>query len=378
MKPVYLDCNATTPLEPEVLETIYRYLAEDYGNPASPIHSYGTTAQEAVDEARREVAAVVDAEPEEVVFTSGATETNNLALLGLAAYGEATGRRHIIATRIEHKAVLEPLQQLAARGFRVELLPVGAEGRVRGETVRAALQDDTLLVSVMHANNETGILQPLDEVCQALDGHPALLHTDAAQGFGKELDALRLPRLDLISVSGHKIFGPKGIGALITRRRGGEFPPLTPLSFGGGQERGLRPGTLPVALIAGLGAAARLARENCAARRKVCLAFRERALAALAPLRPFLNGNPEFSLPHAVNFALPRIVAEDAIEALKDYVAISSTSACNGKGNTPSHVLAAMGIPRPRAIASVRLAWSHLTPEPDWDRVVSVLRELQR
>jgi len=375
--PVYLDCNATTPLEPAVAEVVRRFMEEEYGNAASTVHRFGTAAHDAVERARAEVASVVGARADEVVFTSGATEANNLALLGLASFGEASGRRHVVASRLEHKAVLEPLEQLAARGFSVDLIGAGADGRVSVEALKKVLRPDTLLVSVMQANNETGIVQPLEEIASLIQGHPAFFHTDAAQGFGKAISPLAMPRLDMISVSGHKIYGPKGIGALILRRRDGALPPLRPLTFGGGQERGLRPGTLPVPLIAGLGEAARLALACHAERAAYCLAFRERALTALAPLRPVINGDPDFSLPHALNVALPRIPAEVAIEALKELVAISSTSACISRAKDTSHVLAAMGVPRPKAACSVRLAWSHLTPEPDWERVVAVLRKLQ-
>lgn len=377
MTPVYIDCNATTPLEPEVLETVCRYMADSFGNPGSSTHSFGRTAQAAVQRAREEVAAVVAADPNEVIFTSGATEANNLALLGLAQHGEEIGRRHILASAIEHKAVLEPLEQLKRRGFEIELIPVDADGRVRVDLLRESLRSDTLLVSVMHANNETGIVQPLGEICAALARHPAFLHTDAAQGFGKELTLLMSRRLDLISISGHKIYGPKGIGALVIRRRGETEVPLAPIMYGGGQEGGLRPGTLATPLIAGLGAAARLALANHEERAAACLAFRERALAALAPLRPYLNGNPAYSLPHAINIAIPRVLAGEAVDALQHLVAVSTTSACNSSRTAPSHVLAAMGIPRPRAVASLRLAWCHLTTEPDWEAVVEVIKRLQ-
>ncbi len=378
MRAIYLDCNATTPLEPAVAEVVRRFMETDYGNPASPVHEFGIFARMAVEKARGEVAELVAARRDEIIFTSGATEANNLAILGLAAHGLATGRRHVIGTRIEHKAVLEPLQELAKQGFEVELLPVGADGRVRVEELQAALRPDTLLVSVMQVNNETGIVQPLAEIAAALEGHPAILHSDAAQGFGKELAPLRNRRLDLISISGHKIYGPKGVGALVARKRDGAYPPLRPLMFGGGQEQGLRPGTLAAPLIAGLGTAARLAGRNHAARTEYNQSFRDRLLAALAPLKPAINGDPAFALPHAVNLALPCIPAEKTIDALKELVAISSSSACTAGDSSPSHVLTAMGVPHSRAACSVRLAWSHLTPEPDWESIVRILKELQR
>ena len=213
---------------------------------------------------------MVAAKPDEVIFTSGATESDNLAILGLAAHGEATGKRHIISTQIEHKAVLEPLEVLATRGSRSSCFrPNGAAGSPP-KSVAAALRPDTLLVSVMAVNNETGVIQPIDEIAAALADHDAFFHVDGAQAYGKLIAPLRNPRIDLLAFSGHKIGAPKGIGALVTRRRGYKRPPLTPLMYGGGQERGLRPGTLPVALIAGLGLASSIAldggRRACAAR----------------------------------------------------------------------------------------------------------------
>ena len=262
MMPAYLDCNATTPVEKEVAREVSRFLVEEYGNPASPVHMYGTIARMGVEKARRDVAAVVAAQPEDVIFTSGATESNNLALLGLAEAGLRCGRTHVICSAIEHKAVLEPIESLQESGFEVTILPVDRTGVVRVEALAEALRPETLCVSIMHVNNETGVLQPLDEVAKALQDHHAWLHIDAAQGFGKELEFLRLPRIDLISISAHKIFGPKGVGALIRRRRGDQYPPLKPLMLGGGQEQGLRPGTLAAHSIIGLGAAARIAQRN--------------------------------------------------------------------------------------------------------------------
>ena len=377
MSAVYLDCNSTTQMEPAVAEVVRRFMEKDYGNPASPLHDFGTFARMAVEKARGEVAEVVAARRDEVIFTSGATEANNLAILGLSAHGLSTGRRHIIGTRIEHKAVLEPLVELATCGFEVDLLPVGSDGRICVDDLLALLRPDTLLVTVMHVNNETGIFQPLNEIATALQGHPAILHTDAAQGFGKDIFPLRNQRIDLISISAHKIYGPKGVGALVARKRDGSLPPLKPLMFGGGQEQGLRPGTLPAPLIAGLGKAARLAGRNHQERTESNRRFRERALASLAPLNPVINGDPAFALPHAVNLSIPGIPAEKAITLLKDLAAVSSTSACTAGSTETSHVLAAMGVPRCMAENSIRLAWSHLTPEPDWGAIVAMLKSNQ-
>ncbi len=378
MMPVYLDCNATTPVEAEVAREVQRFMVEEYGNPASPVHMYGVTARMVVEKARRDVAAVVDAQPDEVLFTSGATESNNLALLGLAEEGRRSGRTHLICTAIEHKAVLEPLQHLEEHGFEVTRLPVDRGGCVLVEALAAALRPDTLCVSIMHVNNETGMIQPLAAAAEVLDGHPAWLHVDAAQGFGKELDLLRLKRLELLSVSAHKVYGPKGVGALILRRREGNVAPLTPLSWGGGQEQGLRPGTLAVPLIAGFGMAARLALRDHAQRRAACVAFRKQAVAALAPLGAVTHGDHARCLPHTLNLSIPGVEAHRALAALKNLLAFSNGSACTAHTQEPSHVLQAMGVGDDALQEAIRLSWSHMTGEVDWGLVQAIFRKLQK
>lgn len=375
--PIYLDCNATTPLEPEVRSVLLHYLEDEYGNEGSRTHEFGTHAKQAVHQARDQVASIVGAQREEVLFTSGATESNNLALLGLRQAGEAQGRRHILTTRIEHKAVLEPCKTLAQCGFDVEYLPVGADGWVDPDAVSRALRPDTLLVSVMQANNETGIRQPLTDIANVLGDHPAYLHTDAAQGFGKELEPLRNPRLDLISISGHKLYAPKGIGALVTRRRGYDRPPLQPLMHGGGQERGLRPGTLPVALIASLGKAAELAEQHHDERAATCRRVREHALNALSQLDIQLTGDQSEVMDHVLNLSINRIDSEALMVVLKDLVAISNGSSCTSSSYNPSHVLKAMGMDDKNALGCVRLSWCHLTPEVDWEAIAKRIDSFQ-
>lgn len=377
MPPVYLDCNATTPLDPQVQATLLHFLAEEYGNEGSRTHEYGARAKQAVQQARDQVAAVVAARRDEIIFTSGATESNNLAILGLRSYGMVQEKRHIITTAIEHKAVLEPFEVLQREGFEVTILPVSARGCVDPEAVRSALRSETLLVSVMQVNNETGVRQPLAEIGELLKDHSVYFHTDAAQGFGKELEALRNPRIDLISISGHKIYAPKGVGALIMRRRGYERPPLQPLMYGGGQERGLRPGTVPVALVAALGKAAELAVQDHEARRARCRQLRERALAALLPLGAKLTGDTSLVSDHLLNLAFPALDSEALMVALKDLISISNGSACTSSSYTPSHVLKAMGMSDDEANECVRISWCHLTPEVDWAAVVERIRGLR-
>jgi len=377
-RPVYLDCNATTPIDPRVLAEVLTYMAQEFGNAGSRTHGYGQIAKERVYRAGREVAEVVSAKSDEVIFTSGATESNNLAILGLAAHGEAMGRRHIISSQIEHKAVLEPLEILAKRGFEITLLTPTSGGWVDPDDVRSALRPDTLLVSIMAANNETGVIQPIDQIAEILSGHEAYFHVDAAQAFGKAIEPLRNSRIDLLSISGHKVYAPKGIGALIVRRRGYNRVPLQPLMYGGGQQRGLRPGTLPVALIAGLGLAASLALKEHETRTQRCEEIKTKSLVALKPLGIVLNGDATRSMAHTLNFTVPGVDSEAAIVALKDVVAISNGSACTSQSYEPSHVLTAAGLPDNQIAGALRLSWSHLTPDAPWDEVADRLSRLAR
>jgi cysteine desulfurase len=370
----YLDCAATTPIDPRVREEVLFYLDQEFGNAGSRTHDFGRRARNAVESARDRVAAVVSASRGDVLFTSGATESNNLAILGLYDHGCTTGRTHVITTRIEHHAVLEPVTELERRGVAVTWLDPTPGGWIDPDALRDALRPETLLVSVMHANNETGVLQPVDAIADAMGDHSAFLHVDAAQGFGKELRALSHKRIDLISVSGHKIQAPKGVGALIARRRGANRPPLQPLLRGGGQERGLRPGTLPVHLIAGLGKAAELAFAEWPMRDHRCRAFRQRLLYGLAPLDPVIHGDPARSLPNIVNLYIPGVDADSAMEAWSDLVAVSDGAACSSASYTCSHVLSAMRVPAAGMEGALRFSWCHSSEMPDLGAMVAAIR----
>ena len=375
--PIYLDHAATTPVDPRVAEVVMHHMVEEFGNAGSRTHEYGARSARAAEHARAQVAAVVDVDPAEVIFTSGATESDNLAILGLTRHGVESGRRHIVSTAIEHKAVLEPLEHLAEQGFEIELVRPDPSGAVDPEHVLSLIRADTLLVSVMQVNNETGIQQPLAAIGEGLDDPGVYFHTDAAQGFGKAFEPLRNPRLDLISVSGHKVYAPKGIGALIVRRRNRKRPPLAPLLMGGGQERGLRPGTLPVHLAVGLGMASEFAVSEATSRRHHCEETRTRVLEAIEAVGGRINGDPAQSVPNIVSASIPGLDSEAVILAVRDLVSISNGSACTSATYEPSHVLTAMGLEDDRRRGAIRLSWGPDTISLDFEAIQTQIERLQ-
>ena len=335
-RPIYLDYAATTPVLPEVAAVVQHYMLVEFGNASSRTHEYGLAAKKAVEESREVIAKAVGAKPDEVTFTSGATEANNIAILGLRAWAEETGRKHIVTTAIEHSAVLEPCEHLRSLGFEITYVMPNGDGLVPADAVLAAVRPDTALVSVMHVNNETGVIQPIREIADGLGDHPAWFHTDSAQGFGKVTSDLIHPRIEMISISGHKIGAPKGVGALITRRRGYKRPPLQPLMFGGGQERGLRPGTLAVPLIAGLGCAA-----NAVSVRLPMT--RESPTWLDADQSSVVEIGSSVRRVAGIIMLTTSLVDEDAlILGLRARVSVSNGAACVSGGHKQSHVLHAI------------------------------------
>lgn len=360
MRPLYLDHNASNPMDPRVVEVLQRACLEHYGNAGSP-HVFGEQARHAVHRVRDTIAARAQARRHEVVFTSGATESNNLAIMGLADFGASQGRKHIVSTAIEHKSVLEPLAKLKRMGFDVTLVPPQPSGRCSARQVLEHVREDTLLVSVMHANNETGVLQPIEAIAEGLQENSAYLHVDAAQTFARTESALTHKRIDMISVSGHKVFGPQGIGALVLRKRSGEYPPIEPLMLGGGQEMGFRPGTLPVPLILAFGAAVELAVQEYQVRHTHCNRLRAMVMQWVHAHGGMVHGDPATTLPHVVNVAFPGRTSDQVMDELSQQIAISDGSACTSVCATASHVLAAMNIGEPALSGAVRISWSHLT-----------------
>jgi cysteine desulfurase len=370
-QPVYLDCAASCPLDPRV---VARMNAVDMGNPGSRTHEYGARARKVVEQARDQVASVTACRRSEVIFTSGATESNNLAIFGLVGHSKESGRTHIVTTEIEHPAVREPMEEMERRGFRVTRIAPQTGGWVKAADVLAAVTDETLLVSVMHVNNETGVVQPIEEIADGLTASRAMFHVDAAQSFGKLIAPLRHPRIDLIAASAHKIMGPQGIGALIVRRSA----PLAPLMFGGGQERGLRPGTLPAHLIAGFGFACELGVAEEADRLRDAREYRAGLLAGLAPLEARIHGDLDRTLPFMINLAFLGLDSEEVMDAWADLAAVSNGSACASAQQQCSYVLSAMGLPSRDAAGAVRLSWCPLTPPADWAGMVEAVQSLQK
>lgn len=369
----YLDCNATTPMAPEVAEIVCKYMFDEFGNAGSRTHEFGVKAKQAVDRARQQVADVIQCEKNEVIFTSGATESNNIAILGLKHWADNQHKRHIITTKIEHKAVLEPIEALESEGFDVTYLDCDETGLVSKESLQKALRKETGLISIMHVNNETGSEQDVLGYCEVLKDHPAYFHVDAAQSYGKYSDSLKNSRIDMVSMSGHKLYGPKGVGALIVRRRGYKKAPLQPLMFGGGQERGLRPGTLPVALIAGLGEACLLACKNSTQWSQHCQNLKDDALNALAEVGIQVNG--ERAVPHVLNFSIPDVNSEAAMVALKGIAAVSNGSACTSSSYSPSHVLTAMKFDEDRIDSAIRMSWCYQTKELPLVQIVEKIKQ---
>ena len=358
---IYLDCNATTPIEPEVVEKMNNYLTTDFGNEGSHTHSFGSVAKKAVQEATDQVVSLVNASRNEIIFTSGATESNNIAILGLKEFGLNNNKKHIIASAIEHKAVLEPIEELEKLGFDVDIINVDQSGRINPKDIKDKIREDTLLLSIMGVNNETGIIQPISEIIEIVKDHDCYFHVDAAQMYGKDIDTLSNKRIDLISISGHKIFGPKGIGALITRLRNFNKPPLQPLFFGGGQQAKLRPGTLPVHLIVGLGTAAKIAKKNFRRRQEQNKIIFNQILKLMKSLNGNLNGDEKYLLGNCINFSIPTVDAEAFMLTTKDLISISNGSACTSSSYEPSHVIKAMNDDENIVKGAVRISWCHLT-----------------
>lgn len=379
---VYLDYNATTPIDTRVLDTMIDVYKNDPGNADSRTHDFGEQARKVVEDGRKKAADLLEVTPEEVFFTSGSTEGNNIAIQGLRDYSEKTGKKHIITTSIEHKAVLNTVKYMGEHGFDVEFVSPNTSGRVSANDVLDRVRDDTLLVSVMHVNNETGIIQPVKEIGEGLKEKDVFFHVDATQSCGKLVEEIRKLDYDMLTFSAHKFRGPQGIGALVLRRKNYKLPPVTNVFFGGQQEHGIRPGTTPVALVAGLGKACEIAgaeyKENAIQSKDI----KEELLAMLkeSGVRYTFNGDQKYCVDSTINVCFEGVSSEALMISTKQYCAISNGSACTSKSYDPSYVLVAMGIPVEKIENSVRMSWGAGVEKEDvcegFGEVLNTVKEL--
>lgn len=370
-RPIYLDYQATTPVDPLVVEAMLPYLTQNFGNPASRSHSYGWSAEEAVENARAQVANAIHADPKEIVWTSGATEASNLAIKGAAHFYSGKGK-HILTLRTEHKATLDTCRQLEREGFEVTYLDVQENGLVDLEAFRAALRPDTVLASILFVNNEIGVIQPMEEIGKILREHKIVFHVDAVQALGKvpvDVDAIQA---DLMSLSAHKIYGPKGVGALYVRRK--PRVRIEAQIHGGGHERGMRSGTLPTHQIVGMGAAAELAVRSMESDSRRIRQLRDRLLEGIMSRvdEVYINGDMEHRVPHNLNLSFAFVEGESLIMALKG-IAVSSGSACTSASLEPSYVLRALGKSDELAHSSIRFGIGRYTTEEEIDETIALV-----
>ena len=371
----YLDYNASTPIDERVLDEmidVYRY---SFGNADSRTHDYGENARKIVDKARQRVAELLMIDKGEVFFTSGSTESNNIAILGLKRFANSIGKKHVITSAIEHKAVLSTIKSLKEDGFDIDIVYPDENGRVSLDSITNKLREDTLLVSLMHANNETGIKQPVEELGEILDEKDILFHIDATQTCGKLVPDLMRTKYNMLSFSAHKLYGPQGVGALILRKKEYTLPPIKQIMYGGQQEHGIRPGTTPVALVAGLGKACELAKleyqqnfETLERLKKVVLTLIEKS-----GLEYIINGDQIFCMPNTINVSFKGVESEALMISSRCYCGISNGSACTSNDYSPSYVLKAMGLNDDRISEAVRISWG---PNTDENEMKNALKEL--
>jgi cysteine desulfurase len=371
-EPIYLDYSATTPVDPRVAAKMIPFLTEHYGNPASRSHPFGWTAEKAVENAREEVAKLVGADPREIVWTSGATESNNLAIKGAANFYASTKGKHIITIATEHKAVIDPIRELERQGFEATFLEPEPDGLVDLAKFKAAIRPDTVLASVMLVNNEIGVIQDIEAIGNICRENNIIFHVDAAQATGKvKIDLENLP-VDLMSFSAHKTYGPKGIGALYVRRK--PRIRIEAQMHGGGHERGMRSGTLATHQIVGMGEAFRIAREEMATENERIRMLRDRLLAGLQDIEEtYVNGDLAHRVPHNLNISFNYVEGESLIMAIKD-IAVSSGSACTSASLEPSYVLRALGRSDELAHSSIRFSIGRFTTEADVDYTIELLK----
>lgn len=375
---VYLDYNASAPLDERVLSCMIDVYTNHIGNADSRTHNYGEDTRGIVENARKQVASLLGVNPDEVFFTSGATESNNIALQGLREYAQKTGKNHIITTAIEHKAVLETVKYLAKQGFEVDFVSPSLSGRINEEDILSKATERTLVVSVMHVNNETGIIQPVKEIGEELKKRDILFHVDATQSCGKLVDELKTLKYSMLSFSAHKLMGPQGVGALILRKKAYKLPPVKSIMCGGQQEHGVRPGTIPVALVAGCGKACELAETEYRHNNEQAQQLKEGLLVVLreSGLPYHINGDQAYCVPGTLNICIDGISSEALMISTKKLCGVSNGSACTSQSYSPSYVLTAMGVPKEQIESSIRISWGHGTNSEEAIRGFRALLEI--
>lgn len=372
---VYLDYNATAPIDERVLDFMIDVYKNDIGNADSRTHNFGEKARNVVETARKQVASLLQVNSDEVFFTSGATESNNIAIQGLREYAEKNNKKHIITTSIEHKAVLETVKHLEKEGFEVDIVSPDISGRISAEEILTKVKDNTLLVSVMHVNNETGIIQPVEEIGEKLKEGNVLFHVDATQSCGKLVEEVRKIKYNMLSFSAHKLMGPQGIGVLILRKKAYKLPPVKNILYGGQQEHGIRPGTIPVALVAGCGKACEIAQNEYKRNYEHTQAIKIEILKLLkdSDLQYHFNGDQEFCVPSTLNLCIEGVSSEALMISTKQFCSVSNGSACTSKSYAPSYVLMAMGIAEEEIESSIRISWG---PDTDKEETLCSFKEL--
>nr|WP_294485111.1 aminotransferase class V-fold PLP-dependent enzyme [uncultured Anaerosporobacter sp.] len=379
---IYLDYNASSPIDLRVLDCMVDVYKNSYGNADSRTHDFGDNARKLVETARGQVAELIGRNKDEIFFTSGSTESNNIAILGLKKYAEETGKNHIITSTIEHKAIFESVRELAREGFTVDYVKPDYTGRINANDVISLVTEKTLVVSIMHVNNETGVIQPIKEIGDYLADKNVLFHIDATQSAGKLIDEIKELTYDMMSFCAHKMSGPQGIGVLVLKKKRYKLPPVKAITYGGAQEHGIRPGTLPVALIAGFGKACELAAAEKEINLTHCLKVKEMLLSMLedSGLKYKINGTQEYSIYNTLNISIDGVFSEALMLSSKSFCGISNGSACNSSEYKPSFVLTEMGIEQERIEEAIRVSWGSHTDLEDtkqnFQQLLSIAKDL--
>lgn len=372
---VYLDYNASAPIDLRVLDKMIAVYKNSIGNADSRTHQYGENAREIVENARNQVASLLSVSPDEVFFTSGATESNNIAIQGIKEYADKTNKKHIITTAIEHKAVLETVKHMEAEGYEVDIVQPDLSGRIKADEILDKVREDTLLVSVMHVNNETGIIQPVKEIGDELLNRGILFHVDATQSCGKLVEEIRDLRYNLLSFSAHKLMGPQGVGVLVLKKKSYRLPPVKAITYGGQQEHGIRPGTIPVALVAGCGEACEIAEKEYKNNSDILKNIKTQILEVLeeSGLDYSINGDQKYCVDSTLNVCLNGVASEALMISTKQLCGVSNGSACTSKSYSPSYVLSAMGVPIEQIESSIRISWGVAEP---LESIVTNIKEM--